>query len=163
MSSVKCNILVKNADDDTPFGYISPLWTSYGQYGIFQPDQAGSLEVSFSYSVDSPDSEDLPSRLDFTTTNGPNPSYPFLGASQFFEFWALCLIFDPFDSGSNQFDLEYQFSDDERASRNYASLDRAYSTCSILAVPISPPEPLISLYRIRNPAILRLMQRLASS
>ncbi|KAJ7726588.1 hypothetical protein B0H14DRAFT_3002077 [Mycena olivaceomarginata] len=46
----------------------------FGEYGQFQADQAGSLEVTFSYTPDSP------SQLNFMATNSPSPTYPYFGA-----------------------------------------------------------------------------------
>lgn len=54
-----------------------PFQTGFGQYGMFQPDQAGALEVSFSYSPD------WPSQIDMTATNAPFATYPFVGAGMF--------------------------------------------------------------------------------
>lgn len=76
--NVKCNILVKDTNNGTAFGFISPVWNVFGEYGIVQPDQAGALEVSFSYSPESPDSL---TQRDFLATNGPGATYPFVGAT----------------------------------------------------------------------------------
>ncbi|KAG9079582.1 hypothetical protein FRC06_007641 [Ceratobasidium sp. 370] len=67
----KCNILVKSATE--VFGYISPSFNGFGEYGPCVPDQASALEVSFSYSLDSP------SRIDLTTANSQAPTLPFMG------------------------------------------------------------------------------------
>ncbi|KAG8919365.1 hypothetical protein FRC01_001318 [Tulasnella sp. 417] len=71
-----CNILVTNANNGNIFGYISPVWNTFGTYGFVQSTQAGALEVSFSY----PQDDFSPSQLDITAVNGPNASYPFFGA-----------------------------------------------------------------------------------
>ncbi|KAG9108579.1 hypothetical protein FRC07_008429 [Ceratobasidium sp. 392] len=68
----KCNILVKTGD--ATLGYITPSFNTFGEYGTFQPGPAGALEISFSYSPDSP------SQLDFLATNGPSSTYPYMGA-----------------------------------------------------------------------------------
>lgn len=68
-----CNILVRTTDGST-LGYLGPTWNTFGEYGTFQ-EQDGALEVSFSYSPDSP------SQLSFTATNSPDATYPFMGAS----------------------------------------------------------------------------------
>ncbi|KAJ6611137.1 hypothetical protein B0H10DRAFT_2224358 [Mycena sp. CBHHK59/15] len=52
----KCNILVMGTDG-TVYGYISPVWNSFGEYRAFQQD------------------------IDFTATNSPNTAFPFLGAT----------------------------------------------------------------------------------
>lgn len=74
--NAKCNILVKNAADGSVFGFISPTWNIFGEYGIVQPGQAGSLEVSFTYQKDKP-----ATHLDFLATNGPGAAYPLVGAT----------------------------------------------------------------------------------
>ncbi|KAJ7461212.1 hypothetical protein FB451DRAFT_490584 [Mycena latifolia] len=68
-----CNIFAKGTDG-TDYGYISPVWNGFGEYGTFQSAQAGALEVSFS---SSPDSR---SQLGLTATNGPSAGVPFFGA-----------------------------------------------------------------------------------
>ncbi|KAG8923232.1 hypothetical protein FRC01_013036 [Tulasnella sp. 417] len=73
----RCNILVTDADDGSIFGYIRPVWSIFGEYGLLQSTQAGALEVSFSYLQD-----DLsPAQLDITAVNGPSSVYPLFGAS----------------------------------------------------------------------------------
>ncbi|KAJ7087498.1 hypothetical protein C8R44DRAFT_893200 [Mycena epipterygia] len=72
-ASTKCNILATETDG-TFAGYVSPAWNSFGEYGALQDAQDGALEVSFSYSPDSP------GQLSFTATNGPDATYPFIGA-----------------------------------------------------------------------------------
>ncbi|KAJ7835133.1 hypothetical protein B0H14DRAFT_2514511 [Mycena olivaceomarginata] len=67
-----CNIAVQSYDQT--FGYLSATWNGFGEYGQFQADQAGSLEVTFSYTPDSP------SQLNFVATNSPSPTYPYFGA-----------------------------------------------------------------------------------
>lgn len=76
--NTKCNVLVKNTSNGTTIGFISPTWNVWGEYGIVQPDAAGALEVSFSYS---PESSDSLAQLDILATNGPGASYPFFGAT----------------------------------------------------------------------------------
>jgi len=71
--SAKCNIRATGTDG-ADYGFISPLWNGYGEYGQFQSSPDGALEVAFSYSPDSP------SQIDFTATNGPSATYPFFGA-----------------------------------------------------------------------------------
>ncbi|KIO21384.1 hypothetical protein M407DRAFT_245478 [Tulasnella calospora MUT 4182] len=68
-----CNILVKSATET--FGYIKPQWNGFGEYGVFQADQAGALEVTFNASPDVASAE-----LDFTVINTPSTTYPYFGA-----------------------------------------------------------------------------------
>ncbi|KAJ7328075.1 hypothetical protein DFH08DRAFT_967833 [Mycena albidolilacea] len=67
-----CNIAVQSYDQT--FGYLSATWNGFGEYGQFQAGQAGSLEVTFSYTPDSS------SQLNFVATNSPSPTYPYFGA-----------------------------------------------------------------------------------
>ncbi|KAG9099994.1 hypothetical protein FS749_016564 [Ceratobasidium sp. UAMH 11750] len=67
----QCNILVKSAAE--VFGFIAPMLNVFGEYGIFVPDQANALLVSFTYLPDSP------SQLDFTAVNGLASAFPFVG------------------------------------------------------------------------------------
>ncbi|KAJ7461162.1 hypothetical protein FB451DRAFT_1181503 [Mycena latifolia] len=60
--------------DGTDFGYLSPVWNGFGEYGAFQSTQEGSLQLTFSYSPDGP------SQISITATNGPSATYPFFGA-----------------------------------------------------------------------------------
>lgn len=71
--STKCNVRATSTDG-IDFGFISPVWNGFGEYGQFQTAQDGALEVSFSYSPDSP------SQIDMIATNGPSATYPFFGA-----------------------------------------------------------------------------------
>lgn len=75
--TVKCNILVKDVNGTT-FGFVSPVWNVFGEYGIVQQAQAGSLEVSFSFV---PTKGTLPSQLNLLPTNGPSAAYPYVGAT----------------------------------------------------------------------------------
>ncbi|KAJ7664996.1 hypothetical protein B0H17DRAFT_951618 [Mycena rosella] len=68
-----CNILAKGTDG-TDYGYISPVWNGFGEYGTFQSAQAGALELSFSHSPNTP------SQIGFTATNSPSVAFPFFGA-----------------------------------------------------------------------------------
>ncbi|KAG8926453.1 hypothetical protein FRC01_008844, partial [Tulasnella sp. 417] len=72
----RCNILVKDADEGTSFGYLKPEITSEGFYGAFQDSQANALEVSFS----TPAGDDLTTQLDLFVENAPIPSKSWLGA-----------------------------------------------------------------------------------
>ncbi|KAG8722998.1 hypothetical protein FRC12_005931 [Ceratobasidium sp. 428] len=67
----KCNIWVES--DTQYYGYLSPTFNRFGEYGVFQPTQNGSLEVSISYRPDTP------GRIEFLATNGPVASYPYIG------------------------------------------------------------------------------------
>ncbi|KAG8683207.1 hypothetical protein FRC08_014469 [Ceratobasidium sp. 394] len=67
----KCNIFVES--DSEYYGYISPTFNQFGEYGIFQPSQNGSLEVSITYQPDAP------GKIEFLATNGPAASYPYVG------------------------------------------------------------------------------------
>ncbi|KAG8919366.1 hypothetical protein FRC01_001319, partial [Tulasnella sp. 417] len=58
----RCNILVTNADNGNTLGYINPVWSIFGEYGLLQSTQAGALEVSFSY----PQDDLSPAQLDIT-------------------------------------------------------------------------------------------------
>ncbi|KAJ7474714.1 hypothetical protein FB451DRAFT_1558008 [Mycena latifolia] len=70
-TTVTCNILVTR--DDNALGYVSTATTS-GAYGTVQEGTDGALEVSFSFSLDSP------SQLSLTVNNGPYYlDYPFFG------------------------------------------------------------------------------------
>ncbi|KAF8603692.1 hypothetical protein BDV93DRAFT_606673 [Ceratobasidium sp. AG-I] len=71
--SLKCNIRATGTDG-TDFGFISPVWNGFGEYGQFQKEQDGALELSGSYSPDSPN------QLNFAATNGPSATYPWFGA-----------------------------------------------------------------------------------
>lgn len=71
--SAKCNIRATGTDGKD-FGFISPVWNGFGEYGQFQTSPDSALEVSFSYSPDSP------SQIDMIATNGPSATYPFFGA-----------------------------------------------------------------------------------
>ncbi|KAJ6550986.1 hypothetical protein DFH09DRAFT_1499577 [Mycena vulgaris] len=68
-----CNIRAQGTDG-TDFGFISPVWNGFGEYGTFQSAQDGALEVSFSYSADSS------TQIGFTATNGPSATFPLMGA-----------------------------------------------------------------------------------
>ncbi|KAJ6527852.1 hypothetical protein DFH09DRAFT_1186257 [Mycena vulgaris] len=72
-----CNIRAQGTDG-TDFGFISPVWNGFGEYGTFQSAQDGALVVSFSYSANSP------TQIDFTATNGPSATFPFMGATDGF-------------------------------------------------------------------------------
>ncbi|KIO30756.1 hypothetical protein M407DRAFT_20281 [Tulasnella calospora MUT 4182] len=91
-----CNILVQNVDDNTTVGFISPAWNGFGEYGTFQQEQAGALEVSFSY----PQGDLSPSQLDFTAANGPSSEYPLFSGSIGFASTSLSL-------GSGSYDYAY--------------------------------------------------------
>ncbi|KAG9093266.1 hypothetical protein FRC07_011496, partial [Ceratobasidium sp. 392] len=67
----KCNIWVES--DTQYYGYISPTFNRFGEYGVFQPTQNGSLEVSITYRPDAP------GKIEFLATNGPVASYPYIG------------------------------------------------------------------------------------
>ncbi|QRV78592.1 hypothetical protein RhiJN_06607 [Ceratobasidium sp. AG-Ba] len=68
----KCNILVKT--DDTTLGYLKAQFNKYGEYGAFTSEQnPDTLEVSFSYSPDSP------SQLDMLATNSPSKTFSYMG------------------------------------------------------------------------------------
>ncbi|KAG8743824.1 hypothetical protein FRC10_011372 [Ceratobasidium sp. 414] len=67
----KCNIFVES--DSEYYGYISPTFNRFGEYGVFQPSQNGSLEVSITYRPDAP------GKIEFLATNGPVASYPYVG------------------------------------------------------------------------------------
>ncbi|KAG8772455.1 hypothetical protein FRC12_003072 [Ceratobasidium sp. 428] len=71
--NLNCNILVTSRSQN--YGYLSPNFNEFGEYGLFQPGRAGALEVSFSYSRDSPN------QLDGTVANGPTATFPYLAAS----------------------------------------------------------------------------------
>ncbi|KAG9077512.1 hypothetical protein FRC06_008871, partial [Ceratobasidium sp. 370] len=66
-----CNIFVES--DSEYYGYISPTFNRFGEYGIFQPFQNGSLEVSITYRPDAS------AKVEFFATNGPAASYPYVG------------------------------------------------------------------------------------
>ncbi|KAJ7100943.1 hypothetical protein B0H15DRAFT_944235 [Mycena belliarum] len=73
--------------DNTDFGYLSPLWNAFNEYGLFQASPDGALELAFSYPPGSP------SQISITAANGPSAVYPFFGAIV------------AFYSTSNDFDL----------------------------------------------------------
>ncbi|KAJ6527854.1 hypothetical protein DFH09DRAFT_1414008 [Mycena vulgaris] len=56
------------------YGYISVFWNYFGEYDILQPTQDGALEVSFLYSPDAA------TQIAVTATNGPNATFPLVGA-----------------------------------------------------------------------------------
>ncbi|KAJ7452632.1 hypothetical protein FB451DRAFT_1409322 [Mycena latifolia] len=68
-----CNLLATDASTGSTVGYLSPVWNSFGEYGIFQASATGALEVSFTYSGDSP------TQLDLSATNGPE-TFTYVGA-----------------------------------------------------------------------------------
>ncbi|QRV78630.1 hypothetical protein RhiJN_06645 [Ceratobasidium sp. AG-Ba] len=72
---VTCNILATFLNGTT-FGYLSPTWNENHTYYEFQPTQAGSLSLSFSYE------EEHYQELSLQATNGPaaNSEYPYFGA-----------------------------------------------------------------------------------
>ncbi|QRV93370.1 hypothetical protein RhiJN_21388 [Ceratobasidium sp. AG-Ba] len=68
----KCNILVKT--DNTTLGYLKAQFNKYGEYGAFTSEQnLDTLEVSFSYSPDSP------SQFDMLVTNSPSKTFSNMG------------------------------------------------------------------------------------
>ncbi|KAJ7100939.1 hypothetical protein B0H15DRAFT_944231 [Mycena belliarum] len=69
----RCNIRAVGTDN-TDFGYLSPLWNGFGEYGMFQASPDGALELAFSYSPGSP------SQISITAANGPSAMYSFFGA-----------------------------------------------------------------------------------
>ncbi|KAG8998884.1 hypothetical protein FRB90_012216 [Tulasnella sp. 427] len=72
-----CNILVTKADDPSvTYGFIAPYFNPSGEYGQFQPAQAGALEVTFYVSPDVLSS----AQLDMYADNGPSSSFPYFGA-----------------------------------------------------------------------------------
>ncbi|KAF8186147.1 hypothetical protein K438DRAFT_1765480 [Mycena galopus ATCC 62051] len=73
LPDVICNILVRGANG-VAYGYLSPVLNADGWYGNFQPDQAGALTVSFSYTATER------SRLNLQVSNSPK-AFPFLGGS----------------------------------------------------------------------------------
>lgn len=74
-ANVKCNVLVKAGD--STLGYISPVFNDYGEYGTFQSEHAGSLEVSFS------NSGSASGPVDFIITNNAETinSFPYLSGA----------------------------------------------------------------------------------
>ncbi|CAE6437327.1 unnamed protein product [Rhizoctonia solani] len=75
-TSIKCNILVKNADSGEALGYVSSQWNSFAEYGPLQETQdADALEIESNYSSDSP------KQLNFIAINGKSSAYPYFGAS----------------------------------------------------------------------------------
>ncbi|KAJ7328101.1 hypothetical protein DFH08DRAFT_1084661 [Mycena albidolilacea] len=55
----------------TGLGKTDASWNDFGEYGIIQGDQSGSLEVSLSSSATATD------ELDLTATNTPGAAYPY--------------------------------------------------------------------------------------
>ncbi|QRV90179.1 hypothetical protein RhiJN_18197 [Ceratobasidium sp. AG-Ba] len=67
----KCNIFIESETDY--YGYLAPTFNGFGEYGVIQPHQNGSLEVSIAYRPSSPN------KIEFLATNGPVDSYPYIG------------------------------------------------------------------------------------
>ncbi|KAG8977381.1 hypothetical protein FRC05_001779 [Tulasnella sp. 425] len=62
--------------DGTDYGFISPVWNGFGEYGQVQSSQDSALVVTFNVSPDASST----SQLDFTADNSPSATYPFFGA-----------------------------------------------------------------------------------
>ncbi|KAJ7328077.1 hypothetical protein DFH08DRAFT_1084649 [Mycena albidolilacea] len=71
-TQTSCNIAVMSSNGT--FGFINATWNGFGEYGLFQAEQAGSLEVTIS------SSGTTASELDLTATNSPDGTYPYFGA-----------------------------------------------------------------------------------
>ncbi|KAG9118920.1 hypothetical protein FRC07_006309 [Ceratobasidium sp. 392] len=71
---LKCNVLVTAFGHS--YGYLSPAFNDFGEYGLFQSNTTEALVLSFSYSRASP------KQLDAVVTNGPAATtYPYFGAA----------------------------------------------------------------------------------
>lgn len=81
----KCNMLAK-AGSGT-IGYLSRQLNIFGEYGTFQPNQDGALEISFTYTPGSA------APLDMRPDNGVTQAFPYVGG----------VISAPSDLGSNNF------------------------------------------------------------
>lgn len=73
--SVTGTIAVTDTDDDTPLGYVSDQWNGYGEYTI---TSSAADALSVTVPVGSP----TDSEVNLVPTNGPNSSYPNVGAIQ---------------------------------------------------------------------------------
>ncbi|QRV80595.1 hypothetical protein RhiJN_08610 [Ceratobasidium sp. AG-Ba] len=73
---VTCNVLVKSGSKT--FGYVSPIWNGYGEYGTLQSSKPGALRVEITYSSTSP------SKLNGIAVNGPDSRFPMFGAAMGF-------------------------------------------------------------------------------
>jgi hypothetical protein len=72
--SINCYISVTNTDSGAVLGYISPQFNDFGEYGYFQPSQAGALSVTLSYQP-----TDLSSPVNIIANNSPDPTVSFFG------------------------------------------------------------------------------------